>query len=507
MLSKPQVVLLVLVGCNGLSIDPEALGQTGRSSVKVGQSSDVWQGMKQGGEWFGNEVNAAEEAARLARLEAERAQQELDTNMTLRQIEAADAHAKAESRKEYINQDRLQDVSSSMNQEFGVTLKEVAEETKHEEAVDKRKQEAYNQFMKKMDRVFDADEEKTTWELAKGQHQQLAQERMETKQEKIQAKEIAQMNKELQKAEAHEKIHKKHSKEIEAEMSARLWDEADSLRVDASNLSDGALSQDDVLSLLDISSKELARMTEAVSNLNLSGDTGAWFEERLRGVRSRSTTASAHLLHTITENVHELKNHQMDFTNTQLQRQIVRLLNETRNEVKLLQLESNAINKRIDGWGRASPEKLSLTLAGALNGVTNNVEFRNHLFEVDLNHLSLASQTEACKMLSALFMENMQPAYRSLWRMREKLDMLTKVVPSVLADAPQGMDAMANRTRDVLNMAYAEHLAFEQASKAVLAEAGPIMVERLGCVFSGTSHAASGLSALLAAAAGWLALW
>jgi hypothetical protein len=33
------------------------------------------------------------------------------------------------------------------------------------------------------------------------------------------------------------------------------------------------------------------------------------------------------------------------------------------------------------------------------------------------------------------------------------------------------------------------------------------MVERLGCVFSGTSHAASGLSALLAAAAGWLALW
>jgi len=397
-----------------------------------------------------------------------------------------------------------------MNQVFGATMGEVAQTTRHEEAIDKRNQDIYNQFMKKMDRALNADDEKVIRELTKGQQKELSLERMEMKEEKIEAKEIAQMSKEFQKAEAHERVRKKHRAAIEAEVSARLWDEADNLRVNASSLSNGSLSQDEVLSLLDMSWNDLANMAETVSNLsgeNFSGDTGAWFEERLRGVRYRSTTASAHLLQAITESAHELRHHHQDLTDLQLQRQIVRLLNETRNEVKLLQLESNAINQRIYGWGRANPEKFSVTLAEALDGVTNNVEFRNHLFDVDLNHLSHASKTEACNMLSAQFMENMQPAYRSLWRMREKLDMLTKAVPSVLADSPQGMDVVASRTRDLLNMAYAEHLAFEQASRAVLAEVGPVIVDRLSCAFSGTSHAAlSFLSAVLVAVAGWLAL-
>jgi len=522
MIHRPRVLFLVLVGCSGLSIDPEralerALGQTDRSSAKAGQSSDAWRSraeaaarQAQANDWFGGAVAVAEEAAREAREQLERAQQELDTNMTLRQIEAVDSHAQAEAHSEFARQEKLQGVLSSMSHEFDATVREVAHRVKSDQETERRKLAAYDKFMKKMERMEETDSEKAARELAKEQHRELTLERMAMKdfqkEEKIEAKEMAQMKKELQKAEVHEKVIKKHRAEKEGEISARLWDEAEDLRVNASNLSNGTLSQDEVLSLLDISADELNNMTETISNL--SGDTGAWFEERLRGIRYRSTTASAHLLQAITANVQELRSHHQDLTDAQLQHQIVRLLNETRNEVKLLQLESTAIHRRIDGWGRASPEKLSVALAGALDGVTNNVEFQNHLFEVDLGRLSHASQTEACRMLSALFMEDMQPAYRSIWRMREKLDLLTRVVPSALAGTPEGMDVVAGRTRDLLNMAYAQHLALEQASRAVLAEAGPVIVDRLKCVFSGTPHAAPGLlAAALVAAAGWLAAW
>jgi len=239
-------------------------------------------------------------------------------------------------------------------------------------------------------------------------------------------------------------------------------------------------------------------------------DAGAAFEEHVRVVRRKSAAASAHLLETVKSRVGELKNHHQDFNDLQLVGKIAKLLNETRGEVRMLQEETSAIEKRLVKWSRADPEQLTLAMSVALNGVTSNVEFRNHLFNIDLNALTHASQADACRLLSSVFSDHMQPAYTSLGHMREKLDRLSKVVPTVVQDMPYASQIMADRTRDLVNMAYAQHIALQESATTVITGAAPVVAERLHCSFSGSSRATLGLAAAVlaatAAAAGLLAL-
>jgi len=173
------------------------------------------------------------------------------------------------------------------------------------------------------------------------------------------------------------------------------------------------------------------------------------------------------------------------------------------------QAEEDSVNigKRILSWSTSTPDKVTDTLARAITGVTNNVELKNRLL---VRSTYLASNTsEACNNMAALFKSELRPAYHDIEHIKDKLNNLSKVVPTLLSSHPLFTDChfLGNTSTALLNIAYANHLALKESSELLISKAAPIMFQRLHCNFTGASaRARLGIAAAAAAAAAWLAL-
>merc|ERR1719188_2074729 len=177
------------------------------------------------------------------------------------------------------------------------------------------------------------------------------------------------------------------------------------------------------------------------------------------------------------------------------------VLNETVAEVKIFENTRDYQATRQDKWDKANGEKLTSLLADAIQGVTGSVEFRNRLSQIGTTRLASMQKAEACGYLTNLFNTTMSPAYLSLAHQKEKLDDLSKIVPSITKRYPTFVqESLGARAAALLNMAYVENLALKEAVTNIVQEAAPVVMSRLLCATSGAA-ARSGLGAVLCAAA------
>lgn len=268
------------------------------------------------------------------------------------------------------------------------------------------------------------------------------------------------------------------------------------MRREASN---GTLPEEEVLRLLDTTKPVLDNMTWHM--MTWGPENSTWFEERLDGVRFKSAAASAKMVEAVKHKVAVFHSSHLDYDTRQFVSLLARLFSDTRSEIGTLEQTTDAILDRLQRWDNANPEKFTYTLALALRGATGNVEFRNHLLRLDTARLGQSNASEACDLLDGMMRSNMAPAYRSLGRMREALDNMSKIVPSMVQDMPVSAQAMvANRTTNVLNMAYVEHLALKESAIAILQDAAPVVLDRLRCEFRSASMRSSALGPAVAAA-------
>merc|ERR1719356_1995150 len=265
------------------------------------------------------------------------------------------------------------------------------------------------------------------------------------------------------------------------------------------------ISEDKILELLDMTQQDFDKMTTTIAGFGATNMTGIWIEDKLRESGLKTAGASAKMLENVGHAVEEFKMSHRDYDDHQFLAKLSHLLNDTKSELISFQQTKDKLANRLQHWDGANGEKLTYNLAVALQGVTDSIEFRNHLSHIDSASLAYASMSEACGLLSNLVHDNMHPAYKSVGLQKQKLDDMSKIAPSVIRTLPSNIQGtMAKRTAAVVNMAYTEHLALMESATIVLKEAAPIVIQRLHCHIS--SAARSGLgAAALAAAAAWLA--
>jgi len=286
-------------------------------------------------------------------------------------------------------------------------------------------------------------------------------------------------------------------------------EEADALRKAA--VENGALPEDEMLQLLDISKQDMDNITITLAGFARKRPedmTAVWIEEKLDSSRSKLAIASSKMVEAIKHKVDNFKNHHTDYDDHQFLALLARTLNETMGEIRTFEETKDFQMKKFQGWDKANGEKLTLSLAQAIQGVTGSVEFRSYLLRIDTASLTDIRPThEACAYLTNLVTTAMAPAYQSLAHQKEKLDGISKIVPSVTARYPTFIqDRMGVRAAALLNMAYMENLAFKEAAVNIMQDASPVVMGRLHC----TMHSASvrsrfGVVAVLAALMTWLA--
>lgn len=294
---------------------------------------------------------------------------------------------------------------------------------------------------------------------------------------------------------------------MEHETQVRLAEEADTLRKAA--IENGTLSVEETIQLLDTTKLDLDNITSTLDGLaqNASKDLSAsWIEAKLDGSRSKVSAASAKMLEAIKHKVDTFKSSHIDYDDRQFLGLLARVLNETIAEVKIFENTRDYQKTRLDNWGKSNGEKLTSSLADAIQGVTGSVEFRSHLTQIDTSRLANLQATEACEYLVNMVHTSMAPAYQSLAHQKGKLDDMSKIVPTITSGYPSFVqERMGARAASLLNMAYMENLALKEAALSIVQDASPVVVSRLRCALSG-AVARSGLGALvLAAAAAWLA--
>merc|ERR1740121_1067400 len=314
-----------------------------------------------------------------------------------------------------------------------------------------------------------------------------------------------------------EKVWQNGRAELEKATALRLWKEADKQRGEAirGDLEEGevngTLEEAEILSLLDINKNSLYELTDEVDRI-AKHDPGAnvVYQDHVETIRYRASTASAHLVEGIRHKTEVFSNASAQYSEPQVFKQLVSLIakffNDTKTEVKMLQQTSDSIEKNIQGWDAKNPEKLSGTLAMALNGVTGSVEFKHRLLALESDQMAHVNSTaEACELLDNMLTSNLQPAFNSLVHMKDKLDRMAKVVPSILKPLPYDAAGLMERpTTLLMNMAYVQHVALTESATIVLTQAAPAILERLHCtVDSAGARASVGLAAVALAA--WLA--
>jgi len=310
---------------------------------------------------------------------------------------------------------------------------------------------------------------------------------------------------------AKERVYQGRRQQLEAETGRRLLEEAEGLCAAPGG---AGLPREQVLEVLDVTGQKLDHLTASLARVAASNDTGARFQDRLEGLRQKSALASAHMLESIVHKISVLAETQGDYDDRLFLEMLSRFLNDTRDETQQLH-ESNAlISKRLqDDYEKRDTEWLSMALLQALNGVTDNVELKGHILHMDtysLAHTTVGKEMEqACHEMERLFVSHLTPSFHGVGRMRSALDNLSKVMPSILAGdklAP-ARAMMQNRTKGLLSMAYAQHIALKGVSSAILHDAMPVVIQRLHCNFtSSASRTHFGITIVALLAVMWMAL-
>jgi len=210
-------------------------------------------------------------------------------------------------------------------------------------------------------------------------------------------------------------------------------------------------------------------MTRTIAGFGSTNMTGVWIEEKLRESGLKTAAASAKLLGVVNHSVEEFKSSHRDYDDHQFLAMLAHLLNETKSEIISFQQTKDFLANRLQHWDGANGEKLTSTLAVAIQGVTDSIEFRNHLKHMDSTSLAHASVSEACGLLSNLVQDNMQPAYKSVGLQRQRLDDMSKIAPNIIRTLPSSIqETMAKRTAAVVTMAYVQHLALMESATIIV---------------------------------------
>jgi len=462
---------------------------------------------------FGGEVAAAEAAAVQAREDeaAAIAAATADSRVSARQMDAESRHAESQVKKVDHEEAMLKQVLDTMGHEADAESRAV---DSLEESVRKLSAEAKRVIGQKAKYDRNAEDEalggRWTYDPAL-QREEKAEREMQkefAKEEKEGDKLLVHARKQVDSVIAKEKMYLHHRSAVEHETQMRLAEKADTLRKEA--IAKGPLSEDDTLQLLDISKQDLDTMTNVLAgfvNQPPEDMTAIWIEEKLDASRSKLAIASAKMLETIKHKVETFKKSHLDYDNHQFLALLSRTLNETMGEVRSFEDTKDYQMTRLQGWNKANGEKLTLSLAEAIHqGMTGSVEFRGHVAQIDAGRLGSLQMSEACDYLREVVIDAMAPAYQSLAHHREKLDSMSRIMPSLTANFPAFIqDRMGARATALLNMAYMENLALKEAAVSVVQEASPVVMHRLHCTMHSAS-ARSGLGvAVLAAVAAWLA--
>merc|ERR1719188_1172097 len=228
--------------------------------------------------------------------------------------------------------------------------------------------------------------------------------------------------------EAKGKIYEHERGLMEHECGMRLSQEADAMRREAGNTE---ASEDEVLALLDMTKQDYDKMMTTLKGFE-KNMTGLWIEEKLKESGLKTEGAAAKMLVAVNHSMEEFKadNHALD--DHQFLVMLSRVLNQTKSELISFQQTKDKLEDRLRHWDVANGEKLTYNLAVALQGVTDSIEFRNHLSHIDSASLAHASMSEACGLLSNLVHDNMHPAYKSVGLQKQKLDDMSKIAPIVI---------------------------------------------------------------------------
>mmetsp|Transcript_125321 Transcript_125321/g.340333 ORF Transcript_125321/g.340333 Transcript_125321/m.340333 type:complete len:487 (-) Transcript_125321:216-1676(-) len=455
---------------------------------------------------FGKEAEQAEAAALRAREEAEAlASVDADAGISERQMDAYRRLAETEVKKESSEESMMERVVKSMEHEAASedrVVSDVERQLRHLEG--SVRQERSKKFAGDDGDGWHEDEKLKREELRERKaDQEFAREQRQA------AKLMVEGRKQADKARAREKMELHRRAEAEHETQLRLALEADALRQEAA--SNGTLPEEEVLQLLDMSSKDLAAITKNLSSFGPENMTALWIEDRLDGSRAKYAAAAAKMLETIRYKVDTFKSTHQDYDDHQFLAKLAQLIGDTKAEIRDFGQTKEALMTRLHGWDKANGEKLTYTLALAVKGVTESVEFKNHLLGINEARLThgIGNITEACGVIGDLVRTSMQPAYKSLGLQRETLDGMSKITPTITANMPAYVQkSMANRSAAMVNMAYMEHLALKESATAILQDASPVVLSRLHCTMnenSGSPRSRLGVAALAAAVA-WLAL-
>lgn len=497
---RAAVAVAAIAVCGALWVDERQaphearrLGQTEKQTVKAEYRGDA------SGDWFGTKAAEAEAEAHKAYLEAEKATEEVHSNLTAHQMEAIDRHAEADLRMEVSKEMKLDHVADSLDRESDAqirTVDEVMRRSRQVEAGGGRDTADFERDIRKIEKEAEVDYHKDDKAINQYQRREREEASKWASEEQLGARQLRDARRQVDSANHEENQYQHHRGVMESETRKRLWQEADAMRREASN---GTLPEEEVLRLLDTTKPVLDNMTWHM--MTWGPENSTWFEERLDGVRFKSAAASAKMVEAVKHKVAVFHSSHLDYDTRQFVSLLARLFSDTRSEIGTLEQTTDAILDRLQRWDNANPEKFTYTLALALRGATGNVELRNHLLRLDTARLGQSNASEACGLLDGMMRSNMAPAYRSLGRMREALDNMSKIVPSMVQDMPVSAQAMvANRTTNVLNMAYVEHLALKESAIAILQDAAPVVLDRLRCEFQSASVRSSALGPAVAAA-------
>jgi len=471
-------------------VEPEDIRQFGQSMKSMPEKVD--EAILSVGGQFGKDAVLAEQQAFRAREAAEKAiQEDAYRDISERQLDALTRHAESASQKEEREQKLLEKVADSMEQEADTESKAVEDVERQAEKLEGK--QVRWQRGKEVEELRGADGQWVEDPAFKNEElRERSQDADFAREESQAARALVMARKQLDSARASEKM----------ELHRR---QADALRREAAT--GGTLSEEGVRRALDVSKRELDKITSTFASWSSDSVSGLWIEGRLEESRAKAAIASARMLDEIKHKVETFKAQSKGYDDHQFIARLAQLLNETRAEVTGVENFDDVLMAKLRHWDEGNSETLTYNLAVALQGVTRSAEFKSHLLQMDTARLGHASASEACGLLGQMVKANLQPVYNSIESQREALDGLSKIAPSITMSMPDYIQTtMMNRTGSVLNMAYVEHLALQEAATAITKDAAPLVMDRLKCTMSGAFGQRPSLGfALAAAAAAWLA--
>jgi len=430
-----------------------------------------------------------------------------DIKFSSRDLTAMDKRAQAEEQNLLAREAKLDSVVDAMDHEGNLgaidTLRMFEQETKEEKKGDRKLAQMGKQLMK-MDKSVADEERNTEGAVEHAWKSEMRQQREEERMERQMMKDLVRARRANDKLTTKGREWQHRHRELEEATATRLWIEADALRAEVK----GYLSHDQILKELDISDGDFANMRTALWDAVYKDKyNGSWLEDRLEFMRRKAAGDFAHLVEVVNHTVLRLSETHGEYTDDQFLWLISQFVTDVGAAVAQAEEDSVNIGKRILSWSTSTPDKVTDTLARAITGVTNNAELKNRLL-VRSTHLA-SSTSEACNNMAALFKSELRPAYHDIEHIKDKLNNLSKVVPTLLSSHPLFTDChfLGNTSTALLNIAYANHLALKESSELLISKAAPIMFQRLHCNFTGASaRARLGIAAAAAAAAAWLAL-